>query len=75
VQLVAEKEILTVVASLVVDCCAIKMNVIVASRLYYVAEAQFTVEKEGSPLQFMQKCLSCVFSNFPCARLAQIPRR
>jgi len=45
VQLLAEKEILTVVASLVVHCCAIRKNVTVASRLYDVADAQFTVEK------------------------------
>ena len=43
-QLVAEKEILTVVASLVVHCCAIKKNVIVASQLYHVADVQFTVQ-------------------------------
>ena len=56
-QLVAEKEILTVVASLVVHCCAIKKNVNAASRLYDVADVQFTVEKEGSLklLQFIQK--------------------
>ena len=43
-QLIAEKEILTVVASLVVHCCAIKKNVIVASRLYHVADVQFTLQ-------------------------------
>ena len=32
------------VASLVVHCCAIKKNIIVASQLYDVADAQFTVE-------------------------------
>ena len=56
-QLIAEKEILIiVVASLVVHCCEIKKNVIVASQLY-VADVQFTVEKEGSLelLQFIQK--------------------
>ena len=54
-QLIAEKEILIVVASLV--HCAIKKNVIVASRLYDVADVQFTVEKEGplELLQFIQK--------------------
>ena len=47
-QLIAEKETLTVVASLVVHCCAIRKNVTVASRLYDVADVQFTVlEKEG----------------------------
>jgi len=47
VQLIVEKEILIVVASLVVHCCAIKKNVIVASQLYDVADVQFTIEKEG----------------------------
>jgi len=47
VQVIAEIEILTVVASLVVHCCAVKKNVIVASRLYHVADVQFTVEKEA----------------------------
>ena len=37
-QLIPEKEILIVVASLVVHCCAIKKNVIVASRLYDVVD-------------------------------------
>jgi len=46
VQLIAEKEIFTVVAWLV-HCCAIKKNVTVASRLYDVADVQFTVEKEA----------------------------
>ena len=36
-QLLAKKEILIVVASLVVHCCAIK-NVVVASQLYDVAD-------------------------------------
>jgi len=49
VQLIAEKEILIVVASLVVHCCAIKKNVIVASQLYDIADEQFTVENEGPP--------------------------
>ena len=56
--LIAEKEILIVVASLVVHCCAFTKNVIVASRLYDVADVQFTVlEKEGllKLLQFIQK--------------------
>ena len=44
-QLLAEKEILIVVASLVVHCCVIKKNVIVASRLYHVADVHFTVEQ------------------------------
>ena len=39
----AEKEILVVVASLVVHCCAFK-NVIVASQLCDVADVQFTVD-------------------------------
>ena len=42
-----------VVASLVVHCCAIKKNVIVASLLYDVADVQFTVEKE-SPLELLK---------------------
>ena len=46
-QLIAEKEILIVVASLVVHCCAIKKNVIVASQLYSVADVQFTVVKKA----------------------------
>ena len=50
-QLIAEKEILIVVASLVVHCCAIKKNVIVASRLYDIADVQFAVEKKA-PLNF-----------------------
>jgi len=45
VQLIAEKEKLIVVASLV-HCCAIKKNVIVASQLYHVADVQFTIDKE-----------------------------
>jgi len=45
VQLLAEKEILIVVASLVVHYCTIKKNVIVASRLYDFADVQFTVEQ------------------------------
>jgi len=57
VQLIAEKEILMVVASLVVHCCEIKKNVIVTSQLHHVADVQFTVEKEGplELLQFIQK--------------------
>ena len=48
---------MTVVASLVVNCCAIKKNVIVASQFYDVADVQFTVEKENrlELLQFIQK--------------------
>jgi len=42
---------LTVVSSIVVHCFAIEKNVIVASKLYDVADVQFTVEKEG-PLNF-----------------------
>ena len=45
-QLIAEKEILIVVATLV-HCCAIEKNVTVASQLYDVADVQFTLEKEG----------------------------
>jgi len=44
VQLIDEKEILIVVASSVVHCCAIKRNVIVVSLLCDVADVQFTVE-------------------------------
>ena len=40
---IAEQEISMVVASLVVHCCAIKKNVVVASQLYDVADVQFTV--------------------------------
>jgi len=40
-------------ASLVVQCCAIKKNVIVATQLYDVADVQFTAEKEG-PLELLQ---------------------
>ena len=52
-QLIAGKEILIVVASITVHCCAIKKNVIVASQLYDIADEQFTVEKEG-PLELLQ---------------------
>ena len=41
-QLIAEKEILIVVASLVVQCCAIETNVFVGTQLYDVADVQFT---------------------------------
>ena len=52
-QLIAEKEVLIIVASLVVHCCAsccaccslLCKNVIVASRLNDVADVQFTVEQ------------------------------
>ena len=47
-QSIVEKEILIVVASLVVHCCAVKKNVIVASQLYDAADVQFTVEIEGT---------------------------
>jgi len=57
VQLIAKKEILIVVASLVVHCCAIKKNVIVASQLYDIADVQFTVEKEG-PLELLHTVYS-----------------
>jgi len=54
VQLIAEKEILMVVASLFVHCCAITKNVDVASQLYDVADVQSTTEKEGRPLELLQ---------------------
>jgi len=41
---IAEQEILIVCTSLVVHCCAIKKNGIVASQLYDVADVQFRVE-------------------------------
>ena len=41
-QLIAEKEILIVVASLVVHCCATEKNVIVASQLYDVADVGYS---------------------------------
>jgi len=50
VHLLAEKETLIVVASLV-HCCAVKKNVIVASQLHGFADVQLTVEKKG-PLHF-----------------------
>jgi len=37
---------LIVVASIVVHCCAIKKNIIVASQLYDVADVQFTVDRQ-----------------------------
>jgi len=40
--LIAEKEILIVVASLVVHCCAIKKNVIVASQSYDIADVGYS---------------------------------
>ena len=46
---IVEKEILVVAVSLVVHCCAVKMNVIVASQLYDVADVQFTIEKRRPP--------------------------
>ena len=45
-QLIAEKEILIVFASLLVHCSAIEKNVIVASQLYDVADVQFTLTVE-----------------------------
>jgi len=42
--LIAKKEILIVVASLVVHCCAVKKNGIVGSQSYGVADVQFAVE-------------------------------
>jgi len=47
VQLIAEKEILIVVASLAVHCCAIMKNAIVASQLCDIADVQFTVVKKA----------------------------
>ena len=41
---IPEQEILRVVASLVVHFCAIKNNVIVASKLYNVGDVQLTAE-------------------------------
>jgi len=41
---IADQKILVVCASLVVHCCAVKKNVIVASQLYDVADVQFTLE-------------------------------
>ena len=41
---IAEQEILIACASLVVHCCAVKKNVIVASQLYGVTGVQFTVK-------------------------------
>ena len=41
---IPEQEIWIVVASLVLHCCAIKKNVIVASQLYGVADIKFTVD-------------------------------
>jgi len=61
VQLIAKKEILIVVASLV-HCCAIKKNVTVAWQLYDVADVQFTVKKEG-PFKLLQQC--CQPCGFP----------
>jgi len=49
VQLIAEKEILMVVASLFVHCCAITKNVTAALQLYDIADVQSTIEKEGRP--------------------------
>jgi len=46
VQLIAEKEILIVVASLV-HCRVIKKNVIVVSQLHHVADVQFAIDKES----------------------------
>jgi len=51
----SRKRKLIVVALLVVHCCAIKKNVIVASQLYDVADVQFTAEGPLELLQFIQK--------------------
>jgi len=61
VQLIAEKEILIVVASLAVHCCAIKKNVIVASQSYDVADVQFTVVKKGPRSSFKSITLGTLF--------------
>jgi len=53
VQLIVEKEILMVVASLFVYCCAVTKNVIVASQLYDVDDVQSTIKKAG-PLELLQ---------------------
>ena len=60
-QFIAEKEILIVVASLAVHCCAIKKNVIVASQLYDVADVQFTVVKKGPRSSFKSRTLGTLF--------------
>jgi len=39
---IVEQEMLAVVASLVVHCCAVKKKVIVASQFYNVADVQLT---------------------------------
>jgi len=41
---IVEKEILIVVVSFVVHCCAIKKDVNVASQLYDVADVPFTAK-------------------------------
>ena len=53
-QLIAEKEISTVVASLVVHCCAIKRNVIVASQLHHVAMYSSQYSRGRRPLELLQ---------------------
>ena len=55
-QLIAEKEILIVVASLLVYCCGIKKNVIVASQLYDVADASSLQIKKPYLQQCCQPC-------------------
>ena len=47
-QLIAEKEILIVVASLVVHYCTIKKNVIVSSRLHDVADVLHSRERKSA---------------------------
>jgi len=66
VQLIAEKEILIVVASLFVHCCAITKNVIVASQLYDVADVQSTIEKKA----FLKFC--SLFKSITLGTLFQI---
>jgi len=61
VQLIAEKEILIVVSSLAVHCCAIKKNVIVASQLCGVADVQFAVVKKGPRSSFKSITLGTLF--------------
>ena len=50
-QLIVEKQILIVVASLVVHCCAIKKNVIVASS-YAMLPMYSSQWKKKAPLNF-----------------------
>ena len=60
-QLIAEKEILIVVASLAVHCCAIMKNVIVASQLCDITDVQFTVVKKAPRSSFKSITLGTLF--------------